>query len=267
VVPTRSGWNASAGRYLLVPGPTPADALVIDPERRGTVTSNDAVAPPPLTGSRVTLFNTDGTQFTARYASAGENVQDDQCAPPWPVIRLAADTALPEWTIGFIDGTAMPLALDSIAGLAQADSAALASAAARVASTLPVKDEAYFRGLPFAVHSLHRFSPASNVQAFAASLVRRVNQEDSPFEERTFLIAERDSAQAPWRAVYHERSSGTEDEVESTESMAGVLVGSDRRATLVLVHEAADGLVYRLLERSAPRTWRARWTSALGKCG
>ena len=29
---------------------------------------------------------------------------------------------------------------------------------------------------------------------FTASLVRRVSQEDSPFEERTFLVAERDSA-------------------------------------------------------------------------
>lgn len=158
----------------------------------------------------------------------------------------------------------MPLALDSLLALSPSDSAALAVAAARLASALPVRDEAYFRGLPFALHSARRFSPAPGVQAFTATLVRRVSQEDAPIEERTFLVAEREGDTGSWATAYHERGSGTEDEVPTADALAAVRIRD--RAVLVLVRELGDGLGYRLIERNGSARWRATWTSALGRC-
>ena len=147
--------------------------------------------------------------------------------------------------------------------MASADSSAVVAAAARLASALPVAEEAYFRGLPFAVRSVQRFVPAPGVQALAVALVRRVNQEDSPLEERTFMIAEREGDR-PWRVAYQERSTGTEDDVESAESIAPISLGN--RRLLLVVHELSDGLSYRLLERTGAARWRVMWTSAVGKC-
>ena len=264
VGPTTSGWDASAGRLLLIPGPGPDQALVIDPERQGSIDSTPPLEPDVVRGVTATLIGSDGSALTVRLAGTAAPAKDDQCAAPWPVVQLTADTTFTDWKLGLVSQAVRPIPLDSLSGLDASDSAAMAAAAAGVASTLPVKDEAYFRGLPFALHSLHRFSPAPGVQAFAAALVRRVNQEDSPFEERTFVIAEREG-DAPWRARYHERSSGTEEEVESAETVAGVVLGAANTASLLLVREVGDGLAYRLLQRDGSR-WRARWSSAVGRC-
>src|SRR5829696_7086795 len=238
---TSSNWDASLGRYLLVAGASPGEALLIDPERRGTVSAGDVVDSAALRGLDATLFGSAGTRTSAKLDGPAAPAAAAECASPWTVVRLAGETTTP-WTVGVVGGGGEAIPMDSLAGLAAGDSAALVANAARAASSLPVKDEAYFRGLPFSVHSLQRFAPAAGVQAFAALLVRRVNQEDSPLEERTFLVAERDSAAAAWRVAYHERSAGTEDEVESSEALAALTLGAARRPSLLIVHEVADGV-------------------------
>jgi hypothetical protein len=260
-----SEWDASLGRYLLVAGSTAGEALLIDPERHGTVSAGEVVDSAALRGLDATLFGSTGVRTSAKLDGPVSPSSAAECAPPWTVVRLAGETNTP-WAVGVVGGGGEAIPMDSLAGLTTADSAALVADAARAASSLPVMDEAYFRGLPFSVHSLQRFSPATGVQAFAALLVRRVNQEDSPLEERTFLVAERDSASGAWRIAYHERSAGTEDEVESSDALAALTLGTPRRASLLIVHEVADGVAYRLLERTGPARWRARWTSALGRC-
>lgn len=264
VAATASGWVGAAGRYLLVPGPTPGVAWVIDPERRDPVGAGDSVAIRLGDDAPAALFTADGTRLAARVAGPAAPPADDLCALPWPAVQLAeAGSALAAWDVGFVGDGGAPLPLDSLPALASADSASLASAAARLASSLPVRDEAYFRGLPFALHSAWRFSPAPGTQAFAALLVRRVSQEDAPIEERTFLVAEREGDGA-WQSAYHERSTGTEDDVASSHPMAALRVGD--RPLLVLVRELPEGLSYRLLVRDGAAAWRAAWTSAVGKC-
>lgn len=261
--PVSSGWDRDAGRYLLVPGLTPGEALVIDPERRGTLTAADSTPALALQGLDATLFGADGSHVAAKLEGNAPPITDNDCAPPWPVVRIGGEAPAP-WTVGLVGGGATPVPLDSLAGLSAADSGALVAAAARVASSLPVQDEAYFRGLPFAVHALQRFTPAPGVEAFAAALVRRVSQEDSPLEERTFVVAEREGSAGAWHDAYHERSAGTEDEVESSEALVALTLAG-ARPSLVLVREVQDGVSYRLLERSGGQ-WKAVWTSALGKC-
>ncbi|HYD52442.1 MAG TPA: hypothetical protein VEA99_07435, partial [Gemmatimonadaceae bacterium] len=235
-------------------------------EQRGTVTNGTADSA-SLSGKPVILLDLGGRRLQASLGSPAARASDEECATPWPVLQLASDSALSAWQVGFVGGEVTAVAADTLAGLSAADSATLVATAARLASALPVAEEAYFRGLPFAVRSLQRFSPAPGVQAFAAALVRRVNQEDSPFEERTFMIAEREGEQGRWRVAHQERSTGTEDEVESAESLAPLAVGDPGRAMLLVVREHTDGLSYRLLQRTGPAKWRVQWTSAVGKCG
>lgn len=265
-VPTASGWDASAGRYLLIPGASPSEALVIDPEQRGVLVDSTPADSAALAGRAVVLLSAGGARIAAHLTTPATR-SADECVAPWPVMHVAADSALVPWQVGFVEGTAEGVAADSLPSLPAADSSALVTVAARLASALPVRAEAYFRGLPFAVRSLQRFSPAPGVQAFAASLVRRVSQEDSPLEERTFIVAERESPQAPWQVAYQERAAGTEDEVESAESIAPIILGARRRPALLVVHEVTDGLSYRLVERTGAARWVLRWTSATGKCG
>jgi hypothetical protein len=117
------------------------------------------------------------------------------------------------------------------------------------------------------VQDVRRFEVVPGVQALAAQVIRRVNQEASPLEEQTLLIAERDSAttSGSYRLAYAERSFGTEEEVSSSEVVAAVRIAGSV-PFVVVARDGSDGLSYSLIERTAPRQWRVRWTSGLAKC-
>ena len=149
------------------------------------------------------------------------------------------------------------------------DSMALAAEASRLASAVTANTSPAFQGLRFTAHDIRRFEVAPGVQALAAQLIRRVNQEADPQEEQTLLIAERDSGVTTGRyqLAYAERSFGKEEEV--VYHRAGR--GSSPRLERILPRwssreTATPGLAYALLERTGPRQWRARWTSELAKC-
>jgi hypothetical protein len=121
----------------------------------------------------------------------------------------------------------------------------------------------------FTAHDIRRFEVAPGVEALAAHLTRRVNQEADPQEEQTLLIAERDSSAPPGRyqLAYAERSFGKEEQVSTSELVAAVRLGSNAPPTLVVARDGENGLAYALLERTGPRRWRVVWTSELAKCG
>jgi hypothetical protein len=105
------------------------------------------------------------------------------------------------------------------------------------------------------------------VQAIVAHLVRKVNQEANPQEEQTLLIAERDSGatSGPYQLVYAERTHGLEEQSTTPEVVAGVVIAG--RPTLLVARDSDEGVAYVMLERTAPRQWRIRWTSARTRCG
>src|SRR6185503_12194737 len=149
--------------------------------------------------------------------AAGEG---EECTgwPSWrltPGARGSAPSVAP-WSIGFVGATVQPVRLDSIENMTSADSARLAAEVTRLASTLPNSGGDRLVGLPFSVLSLWRFRSAPGVEGVTANLVRRVNQEARPFEERTLLIAERDSSRLDGRLTlaYFDRAQGTEESVE-----------------------------------------------------
>jgi hypothetical protein len=178
-----------------------------------------------------------------------------------------ADTAsAPPWNVAFEAGHAAEIVLDSIETLPTADSSRLAADIARIASALPGDTVAAFRGLPFVVKKAWR-SRGLNPQILAAIVVRNVNQEANPLQERLLLVAERDTtiATARYGAVYHERVAGPEETLETTDLMAVVLLGAERRPTFVIARDAAHGSSYALIERIGGQ-WRERWASTYAGC-
>jgi len=164
--------------------------------------------------------------------------------------------------------------MDSITALSAVDSSRRAAAVARVASALPNDTAQAFHGLPFAVRDAHTFTLPKGDTVIAAEVVRRLNQEANPEEEHIFIIMERDTvpplpgAPPPYVTAYSERTSGSEDDVESDEVLAAVLLGRAPHVvpTVVLSRDYGDGNSYTLIQRVAPRVWRARWNSAYVGC-
>jgi hypothetical protein len=262
---SNNGWNLGAGPVLLVAGPSPDEALVFFGP------AIDGVAAPLDTGAvdqaTATLFGRDTSRFTATLELPAGN--DNAECRVWPLRNLHAAGGGGAWSVGFVSQSVTPIPLDSVDALPARDSMALTAEASRLASTATANTSPVFQGLRFSAQAVRRFEVAPGVQAMAAHLIRRVNQEADPQEEQTLLIAERDST-APagrYQLAYAERSFGHEEEVTSSELVAAVRFGPNGPPTLVVARDGESGLAYALLERTGPRQWRVRWTSGLAKCG
>jgi hypothetical protein len=171
------------------------------------------------------------------------------------------------WGVGFIGGSAVPLKVDSIAGMTRQDSSALTRVAYRLASTVPNGAGSRFTGLPFGVVQLWRAKLPDGSTAMAATLRRQINQEDSPLEERTFIIAESDST-APdgYALMYSEQSSGAEETVESRELLAAVTFPPATAVDFIVSHDFGDQTSYSIIERVARGRWHVRWASRRFSC-
>jgi hypothetical protein len=261
-----NGWNLGAGPVLLVAGPSPDEALVFF-----GMGSSEGASTPLDTGAvdqaTATLFGRDSSRFTATLELPAGN--DNAECRVWPLRNLRASGAVGSWSVGFVSPNVTPIPLDSVDALPARDSMALAAEASRLASTVTANTSPAFQGLRFAAHDIRRFEVAPGVQALAAHLIRRVNQEADPQEEQTLLIAERASNDTTGRyqLAYAERSYGKEEQVSSSELVAAVRLGSSGTPSLVVARDGEDGLAYALIERTGSRRWRVRWTSGLAKCG
>jgi hypothetical protein len=153
--------------------------------------------------------------------------------------------------------------VDSIEGLPVADSAQLVVALARLASALDSHKTSRFAGLPFVVTGARRFQ-ADGRRFVVGLLVRRLNQEATPLEERTLIIAERPTAASQTEAYvvgYSQRSEGSEDMAQHYDMLAAL---RGKQAPLILVaREQLSHTVYDLLERTDDGTWRIRWSRTL----
>jgi hypothetical protein len=134
----------------------------------------------------------------------------------------------------------------------------------RLASAIHDDPQGRFAGLPFLVRSAWQFTLPDGHQVVVATLQRKINQEASPLEEHTLVIAERDArpgaADDSWIRQYSERSRGDEETVETRELLAAIHIGSDPAPMLVLSRDYGDRVEYGLLERDAGGNWRVRWT-------
>lgn len=260
-----NGWRPAAGPALLVQGASRDEAIALFP---ATGDSNAAAHLDSVSLSEVpvTLFGRGGQRFSAQLgAPTGEGTDDCE---RWPLHAFQPATGA-AWSVGFASDQVRAIALDSVDVLSPRDSMVLVAEASRLASSVTAPTGASFQGLRFTTEDVRRFEPVPGVQALVAHLVRRVNQEASPFEEQTLLIAERDSGvtSGPYRLAYAERTSGREEDVVTPEVLAGVRVGAGAPPALIVARDGDDGIAYALIERTGPRRWRVRWKSGVTSCG
>ncbi len=269
------GWAEEAGPALYIAEEESDRATVIIPHLSDTMLADTAAALQlavdlgAVAGDTVELFGRSGRVGTGVLGAADEvSTGDGESCTAWPSLSLAPQASGGPWLIGFQAGRAVPIPLDSVDILSGADSARMTAEVSRLASMLPNDTVPAFRGLPFAVRSVRRFSPVTGVSALVAEVVRKVNQEANPREERILIVAERDSGKATGRysLAYSERTSGTEEDVETTDVLVALALGSARTPTLVLRREYFEGSAFALLERTGPKSWRVRWTSAYAGC-
>ena len=250
-------WDSNAGPLLLVAAESPSRAFVIAPDSASAATQLAAIPHP----ASVTLLGRGGTVQTAELPTVGDSgactVATLKAAPP---PRL--------WSIGFIGGVVAPLPLDSIQSFTPTDSASLSAMVTRIASALPNDSAGRFNGLPFVVRSMWRFNAATDVQAIVATLARQINQEATPLQERTLVIAERrlKGSDTTFTKSYSERFYGPEETIETSDVLGAALLGGNRNAALILSRDYGDVTAYGLLERSDDGHWHALWTSARRHC-
>lgn len=263
VMPT-SAWLRSAGPVLAVPGSSPGDAIIVFPGLTDTtLTDTVRFAPGRAEGLALDLFDRSGLVAQDTVARMPPHAWTEGCID-WPAASLRG--APLRWTVGFGRGRVEAIPLDSIEGMPAQDSSGLAATLARLASTLPDSAGSRFQGVPFRVHRAYRMDVGDGRRVVIADVVRRLALEANPQEEHTLMVAERDSAGAPLRVVYHDRRAGSEEAVEAVELLAAIRIGADAHPALVLVRVGYETTAYTLLERLGPDRWQTRWRSVTTGC-
>jgi hypothetical protein len=248
-------WEKSAGPVLLVAGDSPLHAMVIVPDS-STVAATIADLPRPAS---VTLFGRNGTVQTADLPVVSDS---DVCA----VANLNAAPPPRPWSVGFVGGVVSPLPMDSTPSLGRSDSVFALSNVTRLASAMPNDSAGRFTGLPFTVQTIWRFSIPNGPQTFVGLLRRQINQEATPLQEHTLVVAERSPSDSTMNAVYTERSYGDEETIESRDVLAAVQFGAERTVGLVISRDFGNSMAFGIIERGIDGKWRSRWLSARRRC-
>lgn len=266
-----STWDSSAGPIMFVRGNTATEAYVVFPAITDSTPSDDVHFDSTLArNTPVELFERAGGGDAARVGVVSGGEWDaDQCIE-WPAAKIVApsgSSASSGWTVAFLKGRARAIPLDTIETMAHADSAQLAADITRLVSTVPNDTARTFRGIPYAVRTAYRFTPAVGVDGVVADVVRTLNQEATPLEEHTLIVGERPSgSNAPYRLAYREVTAGSDETLESSDVLAAVMIGAPPHVDLVLAREGYESNAYALLERRPDGSWRLRWTSAHTGC-
>jgi hypothetical protein len=234
-------WVDELGPILAVPGDSDHAAIVLFP-------------PSPAAQASVALMRPagDSTAMARLTVAADSGVCDaasGRTSVPGP----------PGWTVALAP-TVTAIRLDSIESLSPSDSATLAADVARLASAVPSGTESRFTGLPFAVLAAQRFLLDGNT-VIIARVARRIPQEATPLEERTFIVGEA-GASDPFAVRYSLRSVGAEDTVEHFALLAAVQAAG--KAFVLIERERETGSRYEIVERAPTGAWQLRWSRTLG---
>lgn len=265
---TASGWDAAAGPFVVLPtvdGGMVAGSL-LRPEASELTVGDTAGIGASLGDGRLELFARSGKVGVARLAVEAAPKLGEGCTA-WPVARLNTDagTTVAPWTAAFAFGRVTAVPLDSIEGLTPRDSATLAADLTRLASGLPDDTSATFRTLRYVV--LRAWRTRGLDTGFAvATLVRRVNQEDNPREERLVLVVNtpgRDAKQ--WSVGWHERAAGSEEELVVAEPLLAFRAAPSLDVRVLFGRDDGVALGAAVLTRTGG-AWKLLWESAVAGC-
>lgn len=262
-----TGWESStAGEFLLLPvTENSAAALVVLPSHTdSTLTTTPELPGDLLAGATVELFSRSGLAGSTTLSVDRGTHLPEGCLS-WPQARLSDVVARP-WRIGFVKGMVAAIPLDSLETMSAADSVFLTRELARISSAVAEGDDPAYRGLPFAVRKAYRFAFGST-SIIAGDVVRKINEEANPREERLFLLAERPlAATAEYGVAFSTRVAGAEDAIRTNEVLGAVRLVRTNRPAIVMSFEYFDGGRIALLQRTGNREWKTTWQSAYTGC-
>jgi hypothetical protein len=238
-------WPTDLGPTFVVPSDTENLAVVLYPVAAGAQGAE---------GARLALVSSSG-DTVRRQVRLG--LRDSLHCGDATIARLDRATPL-SWSIGIQSAAAIPLRTDSMDALNAVDSTLYSAEMARLASAVNAQQASRFTGLPFTLATLRRFRIGSR-EVVMAQVVRRVNQEADPREERTMIVAERDMAAADrFTAVHSGRSDGNEDNTDHFDLLAALRTA--RGTLLVLARERPTGTTFDILERDSAGAWTVKWS-------
>lgn len=268
--PVGSGWNPSAGLALVLPSPDGAmvSGSLLRPEATELTVSDTTGIGAEIGSGRVDLFSRAGRIGGAllSVASAPTSRSDQECAF-WPVAQLALDggSVAAPWTAAFLADKIVAVPLDSIEGLSARDSSQLAAALTRIVSRLPDDTSSTFRMLPLVVFRAWRTTGIDS-GFVVATLVRRLNQEDDPREERVVVVINTPSAdQKTWTVAWHERAQGREEELVVAEPLLAFRIAQSNDLHLLFGRDDGVAQSAAVLSR-VNGAWRILWESAIAGC-
>jgi hypothetical protein len=243
-------WFDGVEPLLLAPAHSNDRALVVAADSAAPDLEDGALRPPG------TLVRLDGTTapVSVSLSSSSEGCVDAtlQPAPSAP------------WGVGFVGRAPTGLPVDSLRAITRADSAALAAVVFAMSSSVPNVEGGRFAGLPFSLADLWRIRAPDGATIVVATTKRQINQEDSPLEERTLLVAE-SGATGALQLVHSARSAGPGETVEGSELLAAVSFAPGQ-VQLVLSHDYGDETAYAIVERLTRGRWKLRWSSRRFSC-
>ena len=244
-------WFDGVAPILLVPAHADDRALVVAADSLVTDLEDG-----PLEES-ATLFRLDGSVATARIAlsSTTEGCVDG-------VLQPAPASG---WGFGFVGRPPTVIRVDSLRGMSQGDSAALTPEVFRLASRIPNAVGGRFAGLPFSLIDMWRARMPDGAVILVATTKRQINQEDSPLEERTLIVAEGDSS-GNLAVVFSSRSTGPEETVEGNELLGIVAFPGRPEIQLIVAHNFGEENSYSIIERGKRGSWTLRWASRRFSC-
>lgn len=264
-VPT--GWESDAGPYVILPtvdGGLHAGSLLrpgVGGDRLGDTTGLGSMVAP----GKIELFSRAGRVGHAELSVEQTKRIEPECAA-WPTARLSfeAGTESPSWTAAFAEGMITAIPLDSIEGMTPRDSAKLAADLTRLASALGDDTVATFRGLPFVV--LRAYRARGDDPFIVATLIRRVNQEDSPREERLVMVVDAGASDPRrWHVGWYERAAGTEEELLVAEPLLAYRAHNANDVRLLFGRDDGVSLSAAVLARTADG-WSLQWESPASGC-
>ena len=261
-------WRDENGPVLAVAGDSAGIAILVLPALDTPRTSVEDLD--SLRDLEVDLFSTRGHVGSGKLRPRpAPPATGDECAE-WPTAQLVQRNASrpARWNVGLATGSAIALAMDSLAGMHQPDSARLAAEIAKLASVMPNDTAPMFRGLPFRVQSAYRVQPTPGVYVVVATVIRTINQEANARTEHLLLIAEQDrnTPGAKLQTRYFERVSGPEESTETVDILAALMVGADERPTIILGRSDDSGTAFALVERTKTGEWILQWSSPYTDC-
>ncbi len=264
-VPIFREWPAAGGRYLLVATSAPDTAFVVFPEF--TNDSTIASAQFVLSGDALTdyeLWTSDGSSSVGRLTSVVQAKQPG--CDNWPVGRLQASAGARTWSVGLRAGRARGIPYTTIDQMSAGDSVKIVVDLARLGSQAPNDTGVALRGLPYVVRAAYRAPLGDSLVLLVGEVVRRVNIEANPREERTTVVGERAASdQEPYTLVYSERLHGDEENVPTTE-LIGLVQLNDGNYVAFGARDYSDGGTYLMFAREKGSRWRLRWQSAYAGC-